>query len=155
MRKKEFPPHYIIFPAPTADEIISKLPHDWYGVDEASFAENNWLKPGIVTSETRFELQIEKNSFNEISCMYAMDNGHGISAFSDIGIQRDGSRHTKTFDRTPRCMVFHDAKPENFLTVFLTFWNSWYQSSVFPGIFFHFFFQNPRQFSFFLQIYPM
>ena len=33
LRKKEFPPHYIIFPAPTADEIISKLPHDWYGVD--------------------------------------------------------------------------------------------------------------------------
>ena len=84
LRKKEFPPHYIIFPAPTADEIISKLPHDWYGVDEASFAENNWLKPGIVTSETRFELQIEKNSFNEISCMNAMDNGHGISAFSEM-----------------------------------------------------------------------
>ena len=113
LRKKEFPPHYIIFPAPTADEIISKLPHDWYGVDEASFAENNWLKPGIVTSETRFELQIEKNSFNEISCMYAI-----------IGIQRDGSRHTKTFDRTPRCMVFHDAKPENFLTVCLAILSS-------------------------------
>lgn len=83
-RKGSYTPHAIAFPAPLADEIIRCLPNEWYGVDEDDFMKRNGTNPGIVTGQTRFELQIEKNDLDEINSRYAIDDGHGTLAFQEM-----------------------------------------------------------------------
>jgi len=46
--------------------------------------KRNGTNPGIVTGQTRFELQIEKNDLDEINSRYAIDDGHGTLAFQEM-----------------------------------------------------------------------
>ncbi len=71
----------VIIPAPSAEEIMKKLPETWDDVDLDKM--NHFFNPGIITEDTCFELRVEK-SCECICSHYTVRMPHGgIHGFAE------------------------------------------------------------------------